>query len=237
MARIRLLLVVLIVAAGSALFWLPSGASQAGPSDDGEGTEVLFVNRYVPAFTAIKPEWIVRRPLPKQFMAPGALHLVDELVDQDGRPVFMSAVALPDGQPLTRAVLLEIDRHHGMSAALAPGKVAVSFSVDDVHGVGGWVRPGDLVAVLSAAPDPATGKMTKLLFPAVTILAVNQDRLGATKMEKEGEPLTGFTEGTGARTLTVVLNPAQALTLIEARERGSLSVVLRAQGDDLPWAL
>ncbi len=38
-----------------------------------------------------------------------------------------------------------------------------------------------------------------------------------------------------AKVLTIIVSPAEASTIIEAREAGPLNVVLRSLGDDLPW--
>lgn len=41
-----------------------------------------------------------------------------------------------------------------MSSLLRPGKVAVSFKVDRERSAGGWVHPGDTIAVFQKQPCP-----------------------------------------------------------------------------------
>jgi Flp pilus assembly protein CpaB len=234
----RGLLAAAIVVAGAFYFW-SSPSSDTGDAGDGQDTVVLMANRYIPALTAIKPEWVRFQTLPKAALPPGALARTEELRDSKGRLRFLSAVALPEGQVLSRTLLQEMDKSHGLSSLLEPGQVAISFAVDAVHGVGGWVQPGDRVAIFVTPVAAAKNtRLTKLLFPVVTVLAVDRARLGqepgGRKPADEADAAIGAVE---AGALTVLLNPIQAASLIEARELGTLTVVLRCFGDDLPWNL
>jgi len=156
--------------------------------------------------------------------------------------MFSSTIAIPEGQPVTRTLIAEIGKNHGMSSLLASGNVAVSFAVDSAHGAGGWVQPGDTVAVFQTTIESGPNKMskaTRLLFPALEVLAVDRKRLGDWPAA-EGDTKSFLGQSADASqseggVLTVMANPMEAARLVEARERGTLCIVLRAMGDDFSW--
>jgi Flp pilus assembly protein CpaB len=126
------------------------------------------------------------------------------------------------------------------------GRVAVSFDVEKSRAAGGWVQPGDTIAVFQALPLPAggvmAGKSTRLLFSALQVLAVDTVRVGqapAAESDSDKNALLAEAAAGGATShiVTVLANPVEATALIEAREKGPLCIVLRALGDDIPWAL
>jgi Flp pilus assembly protein CpaB len=168
------------------------------------------------------------------------LHSATDLADESGLPLFMTTVAVPAGQPLTRTLLTDLGKSHGMASLLGVGKVAVSFAVDPIRGVGGWIQPGDQIAIFDtpriSALMKTPAKTTRLLFPCVKVLAVDHKRLGAVSgSEKLLETLSD--PGGSSTVLTVLLNPVEAARLIEAREEEHLSVILRPLGDDVPWQI
>jgi len=238
--RLRWILIAIIAFLGG--YYVLSGGFN-GFSDsqveNGDSSSVLIANQYIPAFTVLKPGMAAIRTFPKGFMPPGSLHALEDLSDEGRGPAFMASVAIPEGQPLTRTVISELGKSHGMSSLLNAGKVAVSFSVDAVRGVGVWLQPGDIIAIYETARAESAGvssrKTTRLLFSSVKILAVDRKRLGTfQKSERSGEA-SGESDA-GGNVLTVLLNPVEAAKLVAAREAGHLSVLLRPLGDDMPWA-
>ncbi|WP_206744778.1 hypothetical protein, partial [Brachyspira hyodysenteriae] len=86
---------------------------------------------------------------------------------------------------------------------------------------------------VSSKPEASN---TKLLFPALPVLGVNKLRLGAPAPVSSEEPaMVRLSEDmdNSQTVLTVLVNPVEAQVLIEAREKGILSVALRAFGDGL----
>ncbi len=213
-------------------------------SDPGESVPVLVADQYLAAFTVNKPEMVRILEFPKALVPPGALKAKSELVHENGQMLFVSAISIPEGQPITRALVNDASQNDTLGSLIRPGKVAVSFEIDKAHGVGGWIRPGDTVALFGATPmSPGgmkgLGKKTRLLFPEVAVAAVDEKRLGQNPAKSESAPdAAGIPESpvsNGTRILTVLVSPQEASEIIEAREEGSLSVVLRSLGDDLPW--
>lgn len=236
----RGILIGVVAVAVAWVFW-PSQAASPGEMDEGDEVTVLSASRYIPAFTALKADHVVSRSITKTLVPPGALHRVSDLKDSRGRNLFFTAVPIPAGQLINRAVLVETGRSHGLSSLLEPGTAAVAVSVDATHGAGGWVEPGDSIAIfLTSLPTPRhPAPQTRMLFPLIHVLAVNRARLGAdagSARPPEDPDLasTGASEGC---TLTLLVNPLQAQALIGAKEEGALTVVLRGLGDDSSWML
>lgn len=128
-----------------------------------------------------------------------------------GEPVLASKVSGANG----RAVL---------SANLPIGKLAYTIPVNDVSGVGGFVRPGDVVDVLLTRPIPGEGtsandKMTDMVLEAVPVLGVDQ-----VADEKSTTPAA-------AKTATLEVDSYGAQKLALSIQLGTLSLALRNVAD------
>lgn len=124
------------------------------------------------------------------------------------------------GEPILAARVSGTDGRATLSVNLPRDKVAVAIPVNDVSGVGGFVRPGDLVDVLLTRQIPGVGstpsdKMTDIVLQAVPVLAVDQ-----VADKSKTDPALGKTA-----TLQVDALGAQKLAL--ARELGTLTLALR----------
>lgn len=203
---------------------------------------MLVASRYIPPFQPILRGWVTMKSVPKNLLLPGAFHAAGELIGRQNIPLFAAAVGLPEGYPLSRTVMLDLSKSHGLSAILPAGNVAISFSADPIRGVGGWVRPGDTIALFRITENldakHLLRKSTEMLFPALPVLAVDNHRLGTQGLEassNENAANNAEDSGSGMSVITVSVNPAEASALTQAREQARLSVVLRAPGDHLPW--
>lgn len=233
------LVAAVAISAGVLLVMTMTSQLERSEPESQDAQPVLVARHYIPPYSVIKEDDVSLRNYPREWLPLAALHQTTELALKDGHPAFLCAVALPAGQPLTRTVLLETNRNHGMASALPTGTVAVSFSVDKVRGVGGWARPGDRASIYATAHEidakfhPA--QQTRMLFPTVEILAINDARLGETddaagtgSTDKE----TASSTGDDSIVVTVRMNPAEAAALVQAREQGHLSITLLALGDE-----
>ena len=213
-------------------------AMDAGP-DSPETLAILVADRYIPAYSPVKPRFISVRNFPRGYIPPGALHANEELVDTHGQPLFISAVPIPEGQPVTRTLMIDVANHHGIASLLAPGKVAVSFAVDKVRGVGNWIQPGDTIAIFQTptlAPPGHAASRSHVLFRSLRVLAVDKNRLGTPSKDGESkESPSSFMETPeeNGSVITVLLNSFEASLLIDAQEQGHLTAALHAVGDDL----
>jgi pilus assembly protein CpaB len=233
--KIRWFLVAAITIAFAVSF-VPNGNNLFHWStlDPGEYESILVADRYIPVFTVIKPNYVHAQEFPKALVPPGAIRNKKELQNENDQMLFVSAIAIPEGQPVTRALLAGASQNESLGTLIKPGKVAISFDVDKAHGVGGWIHPGDTVAIFSAG-----AKKTRMLLPSVMVLAVDHQRLGQGRANSESSTdsavAADMQPSSDAKVVTVLVTPKDAMALTEAREQGALSLVLRSLGDDFPW--
>lgn len=133
------------------------------------------------------------------------------------------------GEPVLASKVSGADGRATLSANLPLGKLAFSIPINDVSGVGGFVRPGDSVDVLLTRPIPGAGssssdKMTDVVLEAVPVLGIDQ-----VSDESQTKPATGKTA-----TLEVDTMGAQKLAL--SVQLGALSLALRNVADPLAGA-
>lgn len=133
------------------------------------------------------------------------------------------------GEPLLASKVSGADGRATLSANLPLGQLAYAIPVNDVAGVGGFVRPGDVVDVLLTRAIPGEGnqsgeKMTDVVLEAVPVLGIDQ-----VADEKNTQPAVGKTA-----TLQVDTYGAQKLAL--AMQSGSMSLALRNVADQVTGA-
>ncbi len=124
------------------------------------------------------------------------------------------------GEPILASKVSGSDGRATLAANLPEDMRAVAIPVDNVAGVGGFVRPGDVVDVLLTRQIPGDGasntdKMTTVVLENVLVLATDQ-----IADEQNTEPAVSQTA-----TLQTDLFGAQKLAL--AREVGTFTLALR----------
>lgn len=196
---------------------------------------VLVSSRYISAFEVLKPADVEVRHMPREYAPIGYLTALADLTKEDGQPVFTALVGIPENQVLSRTILSQAGRERGLSSLLRPGKVAVSFSAESPRAAGGWIEPGDTIALFESKPNGGT----QLLLESLPVLGVDKTHLAQAHRESRSSPssdIEALMQGNGeTHVITVMANTAEASRIVDARERGDLSVVLRSLGDDLPW--
>lgn len=129
-----------------------------------------------------------------------------------GEPILASKISGSGG----RAIL---------SANLPVGKLAYTIPVNDVSGLAGFVRPGDLVNVILTRPIPGDGagandKMTDVIVEAAPVLGMDQ------------VADANDTKATPAKTATLEVDSVQAQKLALSIQLGQLSLALRNIADE-----
>ncbi|WP_299554276.1 Flp pilus assembly protein CpaB [uncultured Tateyamaria sp.] len=113
----------------------------------------------------------------------------------------------------------------GLTSRLERGMRAFAIRVDVASGVSGFLRPGDRVDVywtgrVNKALDQSRGEVTKLIQPAIQLIAIDQNAAG----DLDGTVI--------AQTVTVAVAPAQVAKLAQAQSTGRLSLSLVGAEDD-----
>ena len=130
------------------------------------------------------------------------------------------------GEPLLERKLAPAGTLGGLSAVIAEGKRAMTVRVNDVVGVAGFALPGNYVDVMvNAQQDKEKDKaeegkqISKTVLERVLVLAVAQE---AGRDDTKPKVVSA---------VTLELSPQDSEKLDLARSIGTLSLVLRNQGD------
>lgn len=123
------------------------------------------------------------------------------------------------GEPIVATKLAALGEKGGLSAVLQEGKRAITVKVNEIVGVAGFALPGNFVDVMVNTSDDANRSTSKIVLERILVLAVAQD-LSAN----ESKPRV-------VSAVTLEVTPQQAEQIDLARSIGSLSLVLRSQGD------
>jgi len=128
------------------------------------------------------------------------------------------------GEPVLASKVSGANGRATLSANLPIGQLAYSIPISDVAGVGGFVRPGDVVDVILTRKIPGDGakdydKMSTVVLEAVPVLGIDQ-----VSDESKTEPAVGKTA-----TLQVDTTGAQKLAL--STQLGVMTLALRNVGD------
>lgn len=123
------------------------------------------------------------------------------------------------GVPIVEEKLASSGSKGGLSAVIANGKRAMTVKVNEIVGVAGFALPGNHVDVVMNARDLQSKPVSKIVLEQILVLAVAQE---AGREETKPKVVNA---------VTLEVTPAQAEKLDLGRSIGTLSLVLRNQGD------
>lgn len=127
------------------------------------------------------------------------------------------------GQPLTTSEMVHADSAGFLAAMVTEGMRAVSIGISTETGAGGFILPNDRVDVLNTeqVSDSPRRFAARTILSDVRVLAVDQ-----TYQEDKDQKVVL------AKTATLELTPQQAELVERAQATGTLSLSLRALGDN-----
>ena len=109
-------------------------------------------------------------PWPKKALLKGAFHDSKKVV---GRAAARRILA---GEPILEGHLIPKGGGTGLAAIIPKGRRAVAVRVNEIIGVAGFIKPGDLVDVIvTMEPKKGEGVITKTVLQRVPVLAVGQE--------------------------------------------------------------
>ena len=152
---------------------------------------------------------------PVAIQPPGAFGSVESVV---GR---VTRVQLYRGQAIAPGRLAPSGVQPTYEAAVTPGKRAYGIRIADVASLGGTIQPDsrvDVMVVIKARNS--RGPVAKLFMSNMRVLATR----AAPERTQDGPRVS-------AAVASIEVTPVQARTLSVAAKRGSLQLVLRADGD------
>jgi pilus assembly protein CpaB len=170
----------------------------------------------------LTPEHLVQRDWPKDAVPEGAITDLQEVLDRT------ATFAMIKGDLLSDAKLAPRGAGRGMAAVIPTGMRAVTIQTPTVAtGVAGFILPGNKVDVLltvsgTGTEDRTGGGSTITLLQNVEVLAVDQ-RIDAPQDNKM--------DLKDLRSVTLLVNPADAARLDLGQNKGVLQLALRNHAD------
>ncbi len=183
------------------------------------GSQVAVAAIEIPIGSVVTANMLRMVTWPEAARPAGAFDKPDAL---EGRVVMNTT---QPGEPLLESRLAAPGAKGGLSALVAEGKRAITVRVNDVVGVAGFALPGTYVDVLvntqaERAPNATQDKaISKIVLERILVLAIAQEADRDTTRPKV------------VNAVTLEVTPTQAELLDLARSVGTLSLVLRNQGE------
>lgn len=103
------------------------------------------------------------------------------------------------------------------------GMLAVTVMIGEPEKVAAFLQPGSEIAIFGTNEGASGTKITSVIFPQVTVLAIGNQILADT---------SGRAPATSSALITLAVTPAQALKLIHATRTTNLYFALRSDGVD-----
>lgn len=190
-------------------------------------TRILVAADTIPAGSFVRPEQHLKWEEWPQERVSNAPYLTEADTSAED---FANAVArrtIFAGEPIAGGALVRAGEGGFMSAVLAPGKRAVSISVNSTTGNAGFIFPGDKVDLILTHSVTGMGTesfVSETFVEDIRVLAVDQ-----MLDNPENKALL-------AKTVTVEVNPQQAEAINVATEMGKISLSLRSLAADTQTA-
>jgi pilus assembly protein CpaB len=226
-SRVIVLGVAAVAAGGVALLarsLLGGGTPQtaAAPAPQIVMSEVLVAASQLSPGTALTPASVRWQDWPKGSVDSS---FITQATAPDLAKVVQGAVVrapMVPGEPLTTTKIVHADPTGFMAARLTPGMRAVSISISVDTGAGGFILPDDRVDVLSTQQAGDRKFQTRTILKDVRVLAVDQTY----------DNTNTATKTVVGRTATLELTPTQSELIERTKAGGTLSLALRALGDN-----
>jgi len=188
------------------------------------------------------------KEIPKRFLEPAAVSADPREKDEDARGKDLrkfagsiAVVPIKKGEQVTLNKITEPSVRTGLSPQIAPGRRAVSISVNDLTGVAKLVKPGDRVDVVGVI-DIGLGKENKYartFLQDVVILATGRNVTNNPARTVETDPFSGkekiksLSEDLSFNNVTIEVdsNQAQMLALLQSSNEAVLFLSLRHNDD------
>lgn len=198
--------------------------------------DVVVASKDIAEGTAIDASMVQMGTVPERFVQPYAGRSIHEMVGK-----VTAAPIAKDEQVLSNKLRSpdQIPAGSTLSSVTPKGKRAVTIKVDTLTGVGGFVRPGDVIDILWTLKLPGAGGggdgqvVTLTVFQDVPVLAIDTEMLGRRAApQASGAAGAGQPQDAPGYMVTLALTPQETSFLLFAREQGRIQLSLRARAEE-----
>jgi pilus assembly protein CpaB len=194
------------------------GSEPADPT--GETQNIYVALEEIPFGEPLSAQALRLEPWPKDKVPPGALSRIEDIQGRRTRSRLFAGEPVLENKLWAKGV-----SDGGYSAMIPAGYRTVSVKVDKVSGAG-LILPGDRVDILlNVRRNPSLGIVktaTRTILQDVKVFAVND------VVETESQDDRTIT----AQTISLLVTPEHAQTLMLAEELGNIRLIMRSPEDD-----
>lgn len=180
----------------------------------GNQYEILVANVDVSPGSKVQENMVAVRDIPERYIQPGAIFSLEEVQDK-----ITIAPILRGEQILSTKFGASYERGGTLAVKTPPGKRAITVDIDPISAVGGMVRRGDNIDILSTFVLDAKegGPVTVTLLQNVLVLDIRYGQ------DDKGNAVPG--------TITFALAPQEAELFLFAKQQGRVHLTLRTPLD------
>jgi pilus assembly protein CpaB len=211
-----------------AILWLKLPSQPGQPQEDAQPA-ILVAATDIASGTLLRPDQVRW-----QKTETGAIGATDLVRGTASPTSYYGAVArnpLSAGQRLKDSDFVLAGARTFLAAALKPGTLAVSLSVDDAQSVSGLVQPGDIVdVVLTQSKNESDGDASAVgetLLRGVRVVATDQ-LFNQGPVKAAADSRFGVSQSKAPKEITLELSDIDAKRLLVATQLGRVSLVLHA---------
>jgi len=196
-------------------------AKRAPDPAQSETETILVAMTDIPMGDPVSPQMVKPEEWPKDKVPKGAIKTIEELQDRRPKTRIYANSPILDNQLLGKGML-----DQGASDAIPKGMRVIAVKVDLVSGSASLIRPGDRVDLLvhlhPAGGGDLSKTVTKTILQDIKVFAVDNawDATGGA-----GEKTIV------AKTVSLLVTPAQAEKVTLASEMGNIRLVMRSPND------
>ncbi len=186
---------------------------------------IIIATRDLTPGSKLTTDDIASKEVSAESIPPNAPSNLNVLINRELKsPVFKDEI-------ITELKLIPFTAGSGIPSVLPPGTRAITLRINDIIGVGGHLKPGDFVDILSVyKADGET--QSKAIFENVRVLAIGSMTIIPQPPTSSGAPAVQEV----STTVTVVVSPEDAEKLFLASNSGQFQFSLRPYGDNVTVA-
>jgi pilus assembly protein CpaB len=210
-----LILAAALFAFGAAFIannWLDRQTLALNKTEIVETDTVVIAALQIPYGQKVEARHLTTKTIPNDYIPEGVVRTVEEI---EGK---IAQADIIKGEMLMAERFNQHKTGSALAALIEPKKRAISVRVNDVVGVAGFLLPGNRVDILHSRTINKRA-YTNTLVNDLKVLAVDQ-----TARTDKNDPVI-------VRAVTLEVTPAQAETIVKARNEGPIQLTLRNPED------
>lgn len=210
----KALFIIALIISLIAAFLMYNQLKKVNTDNLGNTRDVVIAVADIPAKTLITDKMLTTSRVPIEVVQKGAYATAQEVIGKYSR------IAISKNEQITSARLAQNERGSGLVAVLPADKRAITVGVTDTTGLTGLAKAGDKVDIVSVKSN--NGNISgQILLQDVMIMAINRTELNDSAVDDKGAKAEKLA------TVTLAVNPKDAVLLALAQAQGTLQLILR----------